>query len=898
MFNWLVLLLSLATVTRSEHYHIVPVNSTDLCRDYRNGTCFTLEQLVQGDLLSGGDNLTLSFLPGDHVLTEQLLICNFSHVYIIGQSTSTTVVRFHINGAIHFVSAAELEIEHLGFFGVTVRPQNIHQSFIINGARDIYINHCFFSGFKLLNQPKTLYIVNIFNTQAATIESTLFMNNTGQALHVEADDVYIAHSLFTRNDGGAVDIESNNTLINNTEFNYNGAVSGGAVQVVSGSVAIIWCNFTNNKASNTGGAISVDSGSMSVSDCELTNNRAYYSGAIYVKSGSVSISDSTLSNNDCNYGGGAIGVSSGSVSISDSTLSNNSAKEGGAISVLKSNVPIFGSTLSNNSTDNDEGAIYVLSGSVSISNSILTNNSAHDRSGAIFAIGSVSISNSTVSNKAGSEGGAIGIYSGNMSISNSTLTNNSAGYDGGAISVGQGSVSISNSTLTNNSADNDGGAIGVVMGSVSISNSTLTNNIANSGGAMHVNSKSSVIISDSTLTNNRGVFGGAISIIQSQMCINTKGVIITNNTATSGGGGIFLRESTLLVNKPIKINHNTAHQDGGGIYAFLSRVEFQSVSKRIGSNKPSSEIYDNIAENGGGINAVDTTIQLTRSYVNIDKNAATANGGGVYLQHNSKFYLFKEDLELLDPYVVQPYYVKLIINNNSARYGGGIFVADDTQRSACGVRAIETNATQTIFAYCFIQTIKLYPSSFYENPNYFNTFVTNNVATQSGADIYGGLLDRCTADKNAEYHISSTGSDYIKKTVKFSSISSKPVRVILCNNSQSGYIIHTRKGYMIKISVMAVDQVGNPLNATIQSSVITESRVGRLKEGQEEQKIDNQCTELEYNVFSQDSSAQVELYAKGPCFKLGISKQLINISFLPCACAIGLKPIQSNIECK
>ncbi len=54
ILNWLVLLLTIATVTRSEHYHIVPVDSTDLCHDYRNGTCFTLEQLVQTDLLSGG----------------------------------------------------------------------------------------------------------------------------------------------------------------------------------------------------------------------------------------------------------------------------------------------------------------------------------------------------------------------------------------------------------------------------------------------------------------------------------------------------------------------------------------------------------------------------------------------------------------------------------------------------------------------------------------------------------------------------------------------------------------------------------------------------------------------------------------------------------------------------
>ena len=42
----------------------------------------------------------------------------------------------------------------------------------------------------------------------------------------------------------------------------------------------------------------------------------------------------------------------------------------------------------------------------------------------------------------------------------------------------------------------------------------------------------------------------------------------------------------------------------------------------------------------------------------------------------------------------------------------------------------------------------------------------------------------------------------------------------------------------------------------------------------------------------------MELYAEGPCNNLGISRRLINISFLPCTCLIGLKPIQSDIECK
>ncbi len=276
ILNWLVLLLTLATVTRSEHYHIVPVDSTDSCHDYRNGTCFTLEQLVQTDLLSGGENLTLSFLPGDHVLTEQLFIRNFRHVHITSLKKITAVVRFH---SLRFGSITKLIIEGLRFIG----PQNSHQGLIIDGAHDVYINNCYFVDFELHNQVEV-------HTQTAIIESTLFMNNTGQALHVEADHVNITNSEFTRNDRGAVDIKSNNALINNTTFNYNSARSiGGAVRVVSGTVAITWCSFKNNEANQYGGAIYVGSGSVSISDSTLTHNRAkYFGGVISVSTGSVS----------------------------------------------------------------------------------------------------------------------------------------------------------------------------------------------------------------------------------------------------------------------------------------------------------------------------------------------------------------------------------------------------------------------------------------------------------------------------------------------------------------------------------------------------------------------------------------------------------------------------------
>ena len=57
------------------------------------------------------------------------------------------------------------------------------------------------------------------------------------------------------------------------------------------------------------------------------------------------------------------------------------------------------------------------------------------------------------------------------------------------------------------------------------------------------------------------------------------------------------------------------------------------------------------------------------------------------------------------------------------------------------------------------------------------------------------------------------------------------------------------------------------------------------------------CTELEYNVFAQDDSALVELYADGPCTNLGISRQMFRVHFLSCTCPIGFQPSPSQIDC-
>ena len=96
-------------------------------------------------------------------------------------------------------------------------------------------------------------------------------------------------------------------------------------------------------------------------------------------------------------------------------------------------------------------------------------------------------------------------------------------------------------------------------------------------------------------------------------------------------------------------------------------------------------------------------------------------------------------------------------------------------------------------------------------------------------------------------------------------ISSDAVRVEFCLNNviSPNYnypSVSIKKGEMFRISLAALDQVGNPLNATIVSTFQTKSGNGWLKEGQAEQQVGNQCTDLDYNVYSQDNSTQVHIF--------------------------------------
>ena len=158
-----------------------------------------------------------------------------------------------------------------------------------------------------------------------------------------------------------------------------------------------------------------------------------------------------------------------------------------------------------------------------------------------------------------------------------------------------------------------------------------------------------------------------------------------------------------------------------------------------------------------------------------------------------------------------------IFTANSADYGGAAYMDDDSNYGTCA------SNTKTE---CFFQVLAIhdyYGSDIKTQCMYFS----QNFANISGSTLYGGLLDRFAHFKqNYEYK----GESYFKdiSTGESTLISSLPVQVCICisNEPNCTHQSYTEviKGETFTLSVVAVDQIVQPVGATIQTSLhFTES---------------------------------------------------------------------------
>ena len=200
----------LAGETTSRHYHIVPVNSTHLCQHYQAGSCLTLDQL--SSRLNETGDITLSFLPGDHLLTWDLNISGANNVTFSNENHSLSPPR------ITCLEDMGISINHTSLFTM--------QGLMISGCRTIKKTSPFW----------------VSKTRAARIYNCIFTNNSANT-----------NDPVTNSAGGALGVDTSVMNITNTSFVGNSAVAGGAIYVSDSQLTITTCFIINNTAEKGAG---------------------------------------------------------------------------------------------------------------------------------------------------------------------------------------------------------------------------------------------------------------------------------------------------------------------------------------------------------------------------------------------------------------------------------------------------------------------------------------------------------------------------------------------------------------------------------------------------------------------------------------------------------------------
>ena len=390
---------------------------------------------------------------------------------------------------------------------------------------------------------------------------------------------------------------------------------------------------------------------------------------------------------------------------------------------------------------------------------------------------------------------------------------------------------------------------------------------------------------------------GTLTVIQSTIVLSGNTSFIANNS-TKSGGAIYSAECKITIHSNLLVANNIAEESGGGAFLYLST--FICQGNCIFRENQAKVI-------GGGIHAVSSVVSLSNSTQHEDYyvshslsfigNKAEC-GGGLYFELNS--YL-KCIVDGENEY-------RVAFQDNCARnYGGAIFIRDETYFGTCNSTSSFDHHTRTE---CFFQ-VNYNDINKRKSEEKHSIVFINNKANMSGLVLYGGLLDRCSLSPmadiyyNSGIHANIIGYDYFlhesNGTVALKDIASDAVRVCSCQYTQLFHCrnktsVFVQKGETFKVSVMAVDQVNNTVNASFRSSLPEESTLG---EGQQLQHTEGDCTNLNFTILSPFEYVDLILYAdQGPCKDKGLSSFTVKINFKNCSCFIGFIPSNELKRCE
>ena len=704
---------------------------------------------------------------------------------------------------------------------------------------------------------------NVSRVRKFVIENSIFFgreNGKTYLFFIGASRVYVIGSNFTGVNGEGVIRLAYGAIAEVGKCKFTNNV-GGVIILFEAGIYVTNTLFYNNSLENldeAGAAIYALHSKVIIHESNFSCNSASGSGAIHaVEHTTISIHKCLFHKNKAQNMGGAFSVFIRSTAlIRDTVFSENIAKRGGALVVYKEVTTIIKDSLFINNTAVTGGVIYAYMNShFTTSNTKIDGNKAS--SAVVFVLGSTAV------------------------FSNRTMHSNNVG----SLLVVNSKLNISgNSTFMNNR-----------YSSTTVNDATDIN--INEGGALTAFQSEITIDGICSLSNNHAKIGGAVNTIQSKVHVLGE-LAVSNNTAEDSGGGLYLSRSELTCEMYSRINltGNRACGNGGGIHAVGSFISIDFSVHPWGTT-PSIIHY-----------------QYLGSLVQFTENKAE-KGGGIYLEEEAKIYILKNEKHLLSSNNsdrIPPMIYVLIFSDNSANYGGAVYVSDGSNFGTCASTSYEDHSTSNG---CFLQTLALHLRRS-SKLNLVNTKFERNIATISGSTLFGGLLDRCTANPFAEVFykfyddtqaLSIDGLSYLQNISTFQdgleSISSFPVRLCFCRDEQPDCFyqpppVRVMKGENFTLSLVAVDQ----LNKTISNSSIhsyLRSYEGTLDTDQLLQSTGEGCTKLTFAAFSLQAFEELIMYPEGPCGNVEMSQLKKSIEFLPCTCPIGFEQdLTEKAKCK
>ena len=588
--------------------------------------------------------------------------------------------------------------------------------------------------------------------------------------------------------------------------------------------------------------------------------------------------------------------------ITNSTFSNNSANiSGGVMYTYNSSFHIIGCTFINSSAAINGGVMSTSESSLNITSSKFNNNSAN-RGGVMFTpICLYNIASSAFTNNSANRGGVMYTYlHSSFNITTSNYTNNNAADIGGVAYAGISSfITFIGSRFHANKANGFGGIMFTIESFTHVTDGIFGHN----SGSLYI-FNSNLTFSGYTRFENCAEpshkpagerEGGAITSIQSTVIFT--GVNSLSNNQARDGGAILATRSKILIYSETTIDNNTAtDSSGGGISLQQSDLEVRG----------SCIISGNVADMGGGIHATSSTVAVYQSWTLQLTDNRAKNGSGLYLEVNAKLHILK-----FRPSDNTRSEKLLLFQGNHANYGGAIYVADNTNAGTCS----SDNE-------CFIQTLGFYQDTYRTNDSrayrsaLINIYFSGNTASEQGANIFGGLLDRCIPSPFAEVygiletpppHHSTSGISYLGNITNIrasGTISSLPVHICFCKSENESEpdcsyqppTFKIKKGGVMTVPLVAVDQVNHFVDANIISSL--SSQDGGFSEGQQTQSAGRYCSNVTFNVLSPHNSETINLYADGPCGSSRLSMRYLYVKFSECTCPIGFQPLDSITRCE